>query len=145
MPRCLVIAGTGGAAAGHGSGITTSAAYGISVQGWGSWFGDQGKALGLTLVIGVPVLLLFNWIVRRWPRRYWLGIWVVTLPILVVVIFVAPLLVPLFDKFEPLEKNHPALVAKLEKVVARTGIEYSAGPHVSDEGQREDQRAERVS
>ena len=53
------------------------------MQGWGSWFGDQAKALGLTLVFGAPVLLLFNWIVRRWPRRYWLGIWVVTLPILV--------------------------------------------------------------
>ena len=58
-------------------------AYGISVQGWGSWFGDQAKALGLTLLFGTPILLLFNWIVRRWPRRYWLGVWVVTLPILV--------------------------------------------------------------
>ena len=60
-----------------------SRAYGISVQGWGSWFGDQAKGLGLTLLFGTLILLLFNWIVRRWPRRYWLGIWVVTLPILV--------------------------------------------------------------
>ncbi len=97
--------------------------YGISVQGWGSWFGDEGKALGLALVFGVPILLLFNWIVRRWPRRYWLGIWVVTLPILVLVIFIAPLLAPIFDKFEPLQQNHPALVAELEKVVARTGTD----------------------
>ncbi len=82
-------------------------AYGISVQGWGSWLGDEAKALGLTLVFGVPILLLFNWIVRRWPRRYWLGIWVVTLPILVLLIFVAPLLAPIFYKFEPLEKTIP--------------------------------------
>ncbi len=98
-----------------------SLAYGISVQGWGSWFGDQGKALGLTLGIGVPVLLLFNWIVRRWPRRYWLIAWVVTVPILVGSILVEPLFEPIFEKFEPLEKNHPALVAELGKVVARTG------------------------
>ena len=97
-------------------------AYGISVQGWGNWFGDEAKALGLTLLFGVPVLLLFNWIVRRWPRRYWVCAWVVTLPILVFVIFVSPLIVPLFYKQEPLEKNHAALVAQLEKVVARTGI-----------------------
>ncbi|MGB0075658.1 MAG: M48 family metallopeptidase [Terracidiphilus sp.] len=96
-------------------------AYNISLQGWGSWFGDEGKALGLTLAIGVPVLLLFNWIVRRWPRRYWLIAWVVTLPILVASILVEPLFEPIFDKFEPLQKNHPALVAELEKVVARTG------------------------
>ncbi len=95
--------------------------YGISVQGWGSWFGDEGKSLGLALLFGVPILLLFNWIVRRWPRRYWLGLWIVSLPILVLVIFVAPLLAPIFDKFEPLQNNHPVLVTELEKVVARTG------------------------
>jgi len=96
-------------------------AYGISVQGWGSWMGDEGKGLALTLVFGVPILLLFNWIVRRSPRRYWFGIWLVTLPILVLVIFAAPLIAPIFDKFEPLEKSNPALVEQLEKVVARTG------------------------
>jgi Zn-dependent protease with chaperone function len=95
--------------------------YGISVQGWGSWLGDEVKALGLTLILGAPVLLLFNWIVRRWPRRYWLGAWVATLPLLVLSIFVSPLLEPIFDKFEPLSKDHPALVNELEKVAARTG------------------------
>jgi hypothetical protein len=36
--------------------------YGISMQGWGSWLGDQAKALSLSLLLGAPVLLLFNWI-----------------------------------------------------------------------------------
>ncbi len=97
--------------------------YGISVQGWVSWLGDLGKALGLTLLISVAILLLFNWIVRRWPRRYWLGIWAVTLPILAFLTFIEPLVVPLFFKQEPLTRNHAALVAKLETVVARTGID----------------------
>ena len=95
--------------------------YGISVQGWGSWLGDQSKALGLSLLLGAPILLLFNWIVRGWPRRYWLGIWVATLPLLALGIFVSPLLEPIFNKFEPLAKNNSALVAELEKVAARTG------------------------
>lgn len=100
---------------------SVSRSYGISVQGWGSWFGDQGKALGLSVVVGALVMLLFQWIVRRWPRRYWLGVWVATLPLLVLVIFVAPLLEPIFNKFEPLAKNNPVLVDELEKVAARTG------------------------
>jgi Zn-dependent protease with chaperone function len=95
--------------------------YGISVQSWGSWLGDQGKGLGLTVLFGAPILLLFNWIVRRWPRRFWLGLWVVTLPLLVLILFISPLLEPVFNKYEPLSKNNPALVADLEKVVARTG------------------------
>jgi Zn-dependent protease with chaperone function len=96
-------------------------AYGISVQAWGSWLGDQAKALGLTLLVGVPILLLFHWIVRRWPRRYWLAGWVVTLPILAFSIFLEPLFEPIFFHFEPLQKNHAALVSELEKVAARTG------------------------
>jgi Zn-dependent protease with chaperone function len=98
-----------------------SRSYGISIQGWASWLGDMGKTLGLTVLFGSPVLLLFNWIVRRWPRRYWLGIWLVTLPILFLGLFVAPLFEPIFNTYEPLAKNHSALVTRLEAVVARTG------------------------
>ena len=100
--------------------------YGIDVQGWASWSWDATKAMGLTLLFGVPILLLFNWIMRRWPRRYWLGAWVVTLPILAFLTFIEPLVVPLFFKQEPLAKNHAALVAKLETVVVRTGIDIPA-------------------
>ncbi len=102
-------------------GHIVSRSYGISVQGWGSWLGDQGKSLGLAVILGSLVLLLFNWILRRWPRRYWLGIWVVTLPLMVLAVFVSPLFEPIFNKYEPLSQNHPALVAKLEQVAARTG------------------------
>jgi len=97
--------------------------YGISVQGWGGWFGDQGKALALALVLGTWVLLLFNWIVRRWPRRYWLGAWVAAVPLAVLAAMSGPLFEPLFNKYEPLQKNYPVLVTELEKVAQRTGTE----------------------
>ncbi len=100
-----------------------SRAYGISVQGWGGWLLDQAKALALGVLLATPLLLLFNWIVARWPRRYWLVAWLITLPLLVLSIFVAPLLEPVFNKYEPLARNHPALVARLETVVARTGTD----------------------
>jgi STE24 endopeptidase len=96
--------------------------YGISVQGWPGWFADMAKSLGLTLVIGAPILLLFNWIVRRWPRRYWFAAWLVTLPIMVLSVAGEPLIEPLFNHYEPLADHHAALVVKLETVVARTGI-----------------------
>ena len=51
-------------------GHAASRHYGISVQGWGSWLGDVAKSLGLSLLFGAPILLLFNWIVRRSPRRF---------------------------------------------------------------------------
>jgi STE24 endopeptidase len=101
-----------------------SRSYGVSVQTWPSWWSDQAKSLGVALVIGTLVLLLFNWIVRRWPRRYWVGVWVATVPIIILLIFLSPLIIdPLFNQFEPLELHHAPLVAKLERVVQRTGID----------------------
>jgi len=71
--------------------------------------------------IDSPILLLFNWIVRRWPSRYWFAAWLVALPIMVIGAFVSPLFEPIFYQYEPLSKNHASLVEKLETVVARTG------------------------
>jgi Zn-dependent protease with chaperone function len=95
--------------------------YGISVQGWGSWLVDLGKALALTVGLGAPILLLFHWIVRKAPRRYWLWGWAAAVVLMVIGALIEPLGEPIFNKFEPLAKSNPALIAKLEKVVARTG------------------------
>ncbi|MGB8262171.1 MAG: M48 family metallopeptidase [Terracidiphilus sp.] len=94
----------------------------ISVQGWASWLGDEAKSLAISVVLGSPVLLFFNWVVRVSPRRYWIWLWAVSLPLILLVTFAEPLVIdPLFNKFEPLSDHHAALVGKLETVVARTG------------------------
>jgi STE24 endopeptidase len=114
----LSVAGLPVDAIGHAA----SRRYGISVQSWPSWMGDQGKGLAVSLVIGVPIALFFNWVVRKSPRRYWLWLWVISLPLIVLSVLVAPLVIdPLFNKFEPLVKTHPMLVTRLEALVARTG------------------------
>ncbi len=100
---------------------SVSLRYGISVQGWGGWLVDFAKALGLTLGIGAPVLLLFNWIVRVAPRRYWLWGWTAAVVLMVFSAFIEPLGEPIFNEYEPLQKTNPALVAQLEQVAARTG------------------------
>jgi Zn-dependent protease with chaperone function len=102
-------------------GHSVSLHYGISIQGWPGWSLNLAKALGLSLLFAPPVMLFFNWIVRRWPRRYWLGAWAVTLPLMLFSAFGEPFVEPIFNHYEPLAQHHPALVAQLEKVVARTG------------------------
>ena len=44
--------------------------YGLSVQGWASWFGDQAKSLAIGLVIGSHLALLLFWVIRKFPRRW---------------------------------------------------------------------------
>ncbi len=103
-------------------GHTVSHHYGISVQGWESWFGDQGKGLAIAVIFGSLVMLLFNWVVRVSPRAYWVWLWLITMPLVCAAIILTPVVIdPLFNKFEPLTKTHAELVNKLETVVAKTG------------------------
>lgn len=93
--------------------------YGLSVQGWGSWFGDQGKSFVLGLIVLDLVMMLLFWVIRRFPRRWWFVFWACTIPLVLFAIFVSPYINLLYDKFEPLQKTNPELVAQLEKVVAK--------------------------
>ena len=93
--------------------------YGLAVQGWGSWFGDQGKGLALGWGFGGLIFMLLFWVIRKFPRNWWLVFWLALAPILAFGIFVSPYFGPVFNKYEPLQKSNPELVAKLEQVVAK--------------------------
>ena len=96
--------------------------YGQSVQGWASWFGDQAKFFGLALGVGGLLVMLLFWVIRKSPGRWWFWFWIPTMAAVVFGVFVAPVWIdPIFNKFEPLEKTNPALVERLEQVVARGG------------------------
>ncbi len=94
--------------------------YGLSVQSWASWLGDQAKGFALTFVIGGLGVMLLFWLIRKFPRRWWLWLWFPTMAFSVLAVFASPYIIdPLFNKFEPLTRTNPALVSQLEQVVAR--------------------------
>jgi STE24 endopeptidase len=93
--------------------------FGFSVQSWPSYFGDAAKSFALTWVIGGLLLMLLFWVIRKFPRRWWLVFWGVSIPLVLLGIFVSPYFNVLFDKFEPLQLHHPELVAQLEQVVEK--------------------------
>jgi STE24 endopeptidase len=93
--------------------------YGLSVQSWPSWLGDQAKTFALTWIIGGLLLMLLFWIIRKLPRSWWFAFWCVSIPIVLFGIFAAPYIEPIFFKYQPLEKTNPALVAQLEQVVEK--------------------------
>jgi Zn-dependent protease with chaperone function len=96
-----------------------SRVYGLSVQSWAGWFGDQAKSFALGWIIGGLLLMLLFWVIRKFPRRWWLVFWGFSIPIILFGIFVSPYVEPLFNHYEPLAKTNPALVEQLEKVVAK--------------------------
>jgi STE24 endopeptidase len=98
--------------------------YEQSVQGWGSWFRDwaMGELVGIILT-GFLLWILYG-VIRRSPRRWWFYFWLASIPLLVFLMFVTPLLIdPLFNKFEPLQAKQPLLVAQIERVVQRGGLD----------------------
>jgi Zn-dependent protease with chaperone function len=100
-----------------------SLAYGQSVQQWGSWLEDKGKSFLLAYVVGGLLVMLLFFCIRRSPRRWWFWFWIPAMAVVVFGVFVSPILIdPLFNEFEPLQRSNPALVARLEEVVARGGI-----------------------
>jgi STE24 endopeptidase len=94
-----------------------------SIQSWPSWFWDWTKTEFITLVCAVPLAWLLFAVIRRSPRRWWLYFWLATLPIIVTVMYLEPMVIePMFYRFEPLQSTQPALVRQLETLVARGGL-----------------------
>jgi len=101
--------------------------YEQSVQGWGSWFWDWTKGEFLSTAFGIVLILILFAVMRRSPRRWWLYFWFPAVLILLGLIVITPLVIdPLFNKFEPLSKEHPDLVASIEKLTKHAGVSISA-------------------
>lgn len=97
-------------------------AYGLSNQSLGKWMSDSLKGLvlsmiGIALVLWMPYLLL-----RKSPRRWWLWTGLGAIPVLALVILVAPVWIdPLFNRFGPMEDTR--LEARILALAERAGIE----------------------
>jgi STE24 endopeptidase len=96
--------------------------YGISVQGWASWFWDWTKGEIIGAILSIILLYLLFLVIRKSPRRWWLYFWAISCVIGLILFFLQPLIIdPLFHKFEPLATKDPVLTASLEKLVQRSG------------------------
>ena len=49
--------------------------YGLSVQGWGSWAWDWTKGELVSVVIGLILILILYFVIRRIPRLWWFYFW----------------------------------------------------------------------
>ncbi|MGB8802142.1 MAG: M48 family metallopeptidase [Candidatus Acidiferrales bacterium] len=97
--------------------------YGLSVQSWGSWFWDWTKGQFLGILLGIILVSILYAVIRSSPRRWWFYFWLTSLPIIVLLVFIQPVIVdPMFHKFEPLQQKDAALTASLEKMVQRAGV-----------------------
>jgi Zn-dependent protease with chaperone function len=94
--------------------------YGLSVQGWHGWLADQAKSAGLGLLGALFAFALIEFLLRSLRRTWWLALWGIVAPLFLVLVYIYPLVIdPMFNKFEPLARTQPELVARLEQVVQK--------------------------
>ena len=99
-------------------------AFGISVQKWPSWLSDWITNQIVTLVVGTILVAILFWVIRRSPRRWWFYFWLASIPVLLLVFFLQPLVIdPLFFTFKPLQGAQPVLVEEMQKVMHHGGID----------------------
>ena len=74
-----------------------SLAYGLSIEGWGAWTWDWAKGILVVCVLGIVLVWILYVIIRESPRRWWFYCGLISIPILVFLTLVEPLVLePIF-------------------------------------------------
>jgi STE24 endopeptidase len=94
--------------------------YALSDQGFGGWLWDYFKEAALGTIIGAPLVALALRGIARF-RRWWLVLWIGSIPVIILMILVAPVLLdPVFNDFQPLRDTQ--LRQEIQDLAARAGI-----------------------
>ncbi len=97
--------------------------YELSIQGWGPWLWDWTKGELLTISLGFLLVWILFAVIRWKPRTWWFYFWLAIVPIALFLFFISPWLFdPLFNKFQPLQQKHAALVDSIGKLTERAGV-----------------------
>jgi STE24 endopeptidase len=101
--------------------------FGLSVQGWGPWLRDWGLNQLVMAIVGTLLVGILYVVIRRSPKRWWFYFWLASIPILLALFFMQPIVIdPMFYTFKPLEGVQPVLLSEMQKVVHRGGMEIPA-------------------
>ena len=76
---------------------------GLATQSWGDWAWDVAKGLGIGVVFAAAGAALFLALMRRFPRRWWLGGAAAVVAIEVLLVWLGPVVLgPLFNRYTEL-------------------------------------------
>jgi len=78
--------------------------FGFNKTTWKTWIIDAIKGLGLTAVLGIPLISAVLWVLQMLGPLAWLYAWLGMQVFTVIIQFIAPKwIMPIFNKFTPLE------------------------------------------
>jgi STE24 endopeptidase len=85
------------------------------------WLSDMAKGLLVGAVLGLPILWLIIWLMDSGGPRWWLYAWAALVAYQLLVMWIAPnFIMPLFNKFTPLEDD--TLKTRVTALMDRAGF-----------------------
>ncbi len=95
--------------------------YNLSNQTFGKWVWENFKGMLVSLVIGVPIMLIFYFILDRFGEMWWLPFAIVMFLISVILSQIFPILImPIFYKITPIDNSE--LKEKIESLAKKAGL-----------------------
>ncbi|MDI6815047.1 MAG: M48 family metallopeptidase [Dehalococcoidales bacterium] len=92
--------------------------YGLSIQKFTGWLGDEIKARLLSLASGAGIVAAIYWFITSFPQVWWLLTWALVVLLSLILTNLAPIIiVPLFFKMKPLDNAD--LKLRLEQLAQR--------------------------
>jgi STE24 endopeptidase len=96
---------------------------GLVTQSWSGWAADFVKSLGIGAALAAAGATLFLWLMRRFPRRWWLGGAAAVVVIEILFVWLAPVvLAPLFNRYEKLPQGDPTRT-DVTQLAERAGVD----------------------
>ncbi|MFC1992640.1 M48 family metallopeptidase [Chloroflexota bacterium] len=100
------------------SGFVLPHRYGLSIQKFTGWLGDQIKARGLSLLLSTLVLAAIYWFITLSPSTWWLLSWGLVVLLSLILTHLFPIIiVPLLFKIKPL--GDAEIDQRLEQLVQK--------------------------
>ncbi|MBK8981158.1 MAG: M48 family metallopeptidase [Ignavibacteria bacterium] len=95
--------------------------YELSNQTIAGYFREKFKGILIGILIGVPLTLIFYFIIKNYPDSWWLILGVTIFFFSVIIGRLAPILImPLFYKFKPIENQE--IESRIKSLCERTGV-----------------------
>jgi STE24 endopeptidase len=108
--------------------------FGFNKMTAGTFVGDLGKEILLTLIIGLPLIYAVLYLMGAMGEYWWAYVWLVLTGFSLLMFWLYPTYIaPIFNKFKPLDNLE--LKAKIDNLLERTGF-MSDGVFVMDGSKR---------
>jgi Zn-dependent protease with chaperone function len=99
-------------------------AYGLSNQSGSRWLADSLKEFSVNLAVGVVLVSVLYFFLRRCGRYWWIWVWLTAAPLMLLGVLFQPILYdPLFNDFGPMKNR--VLAKKIISLAERAGIHES--------------------